>query len=890
MATYPLSDGTNSRMVLYPAGVTSFNEDYQETENFRESDTLTRFNSIVKTSGIVAKKADIDVKLFPTVVSGNQISISAGVGYTGNGAEINIQADLTIADITALTGYVAPSGSNSVYLVLRKYAQDYNTRPHPIKGTQHYTRRRIKSDSSIVEFVVKSGADRTGAITDRDVIVLGKLTSVSPAVFDTTEKVGFRKILRVTETPTMETGILNTMENDIDLVNQYNILNSPQFGEDYYKLNGVVNNKDFQRLIAKTTSQLSVLRGVKFQAVTGGYGIQFANDTSIKIKIFPAQQPPQTIDIIQQNTQVAIPENSVMYVTLSDAQLLITSGGGGTPVIEGDSAIGGGGVAGSFSTADISSSNLGTTVGSNLRKFPICWHYYNANTAQRSLIFLDGTVLNLNDEVTTEGYHSAYLRRAGVDVANNYMTGNIEIRKNSGKLILTQGSEGVLLTNITTGIEWRKAPPFNDVVIGEFKRFISGNTGGEDTPPSGIEDYDFYLNAFDNDGLNGKSFVFKKDGRIQIDTPARSAKDVLRLNEGFDKRGDDVANNVVTGNITIAKNNPQLILQDTTSTSGFQGLQFKKADGGGIGYFERQSEAGTDTVFPSGWDTGDWLWATTDNNGLNGKGVRLSVNTGHLVMPKLLVQTDGTINNSLTVGLNNTPSGNYAFAQGRNNTVSGTEASALGVSNNVSGTGSHAQGSSNTVSGLHASADGVFNTVTGLRGKAIGNSNDVDGEDAIAIGVTSSAYLPAQMSHGEFGIAGLRTQYSRLIGTAQTVNPTTLTANIVLQGGVKPTIPVDTTWMFSVKILARRDAGADNACFQRYGIITNNGGTTALVGSVTTLGSDLGNNAGAPPASWAVAVTADNTNDALQIACTQNGAGNDVLWVAIIDLVEITQL
>jgi len=648
MANYPLSDGTNSEMVLYPAGVDSYNEDYQESEELREHEDKTRFNSIVKVSGIVAKKADWTTKLFPTVVSGNQIAISSGVGYTGNGAEINIESDLTISDITSLTGYVAPSGTNNVYLVLRKYAQDYATRPHPITGIQKYTRRLIKSDSSIVEFVVKTGSGKSDAITDRDVIVLGRLSSISPAVFDTTEATGFRKILRVTETLAMETGIPNTMENDIYFQNKYNCFDFPQFGEQYYKLNGAVNNKDFQRLIAKTTSQLSVLRGVKFQAVTGGYGIQFANDSSIKIKIFPAQQPPQTVDIIQQNTQVAIPDNYMMYITLSDAQLLITAGGGGgLPVEEGDGVIGGGGVAGSFSTASLSSSNLGTTVGSNLRKFPICWHYYNAVTGQRSLIFLDGTLLNLDDEITTEGYHSANLRRAGVDVANNYMTGNFEIRKNSGKVILTQGSEGVLTNDITTGIEWRKAPPFNSVVIGEFKRFIAGNAGGSDAPPSGIEDYDFYLNAFDNDGNNGKSFVFKKDGRVQIDTPARSAKDLLRLNEGFDKRGDDLANNFISGNVTIAKNNPQLILQDTTSTSGFQGIQVKKADGGGIGYFERESESGSDSIFTDGYNAGDWLWATTDNNGLNGKGVRLSVNTGHLVVPKLLVQTDGTVGGTL---------------------------------------------------------------------------------------------------------------------------------------------------------------------------------------------------------------------------------------------------
>lgn len=652
--SYPLSDGTaNITKALFPAGVTSYNQDYQQIEDDLERESLLRSLVVIKTTGIVAKKSEVNTKLFPSTVSGNQIKITAGVGMTPNGSILDIENDLTVNDITAVTGYSVPSSTNYVYVVLRKIAEDYTNRPHPILGTLKSTRRRFKTDNSIVQCisVVQNPASESIApVTDRDVIVVGRLTSVAPAVFDTTEKTGGRAILRVTETQTMETGILNVMENDIDFVNIYNCLNFPQWGSAFWKKTGGTANKDFIRLFARVNHHVAVLRGVKFQAMTlplTGYGIQFGNDTSVKIKILPAQQPPVSIDIIRTNEQVAIPDNHVLYLTLNDTQVFVTTGsgggiGGGTT--EEDSPSGTGQIGGTLSTASIATLNMGDS-GGDLKRFPICWHSYNGVTGDRFLIFVDGTVLKVNDEVTNEGQHSAYLRRAGASVSNNYMTDNLEILKNSGKLILTQGS-GSLTGNIASGISWRRYPPANNVVVAEFFRFISGGVTEDSLPPD-VVDYDVVLSLYDNDGLNGKNFVFKKDGRMQGDSPATGEKDFLRLGEGLDKRGDSLSNNYMTGNFSVIKNNPQITLQDTTAGVGFQGIQFRKGDGGGIGYIERESESGTDTIFTNGWNAGDLLFSTTDNNGNNGKGFRLSRAEGHLDMPRFLARTDGTVSGTI---------------------------------------------------------------------------------------------------------------------------------------------------------------------------------------------------------------------------------------------------
>lgn len=125
------------------------------------------------------------------------------------------------------------------------------------------------------------------------------------------------------------------------------------------------------------------------------------------------------------------------------------------------------------------------------------------------------------------------------------------------------------------------------------------------------------------------------------------------------------------------------------------------------------------------------------------------------------------------------------------------------------------------------------------------------------------------------------TQVNFLIATASTYS--TNTSNLE-PGNTKMTIPVDTAWAFTAHIIAK-EQGAGNAIeFFRKGIIMNNGGTTTI-GTVDTIGTDrtIGS-----PGVWTVAITADNTNDALQIAGTGAGTYTQIKWVAKVDIAEVT--
>ncbi|NBZ96570.1 MAG: hypothetical protein EBR40_09130, partial [Proteobacteria bacterium] len=94
------------------------------------------------------------------------------------------------------------------------------------------------------------------------------------------------------------------------------------------------------------------------------------------------------------------------------------------------------------------------------------------------------------------------------------------------------------------------------------------------------------------------------------------------------------------------------------------------------------------------------------------------------------------------------------------------------------------------------------------------------------------------------------------------------------------TIRTDTQLSGICTISGIKSDGSELALFQRSLVIKNIGGTTTLV-HVSTISTDHKDDA-----AWALAITADNANSALQIQCTGN-TGDDVRWVAVLRGLEI---
>ena len=85
----------------------------------------------------------------------------------------------------------------------------------------------------------------------------------------------------------------------------------------------------------------------------------------------------------------------------------------------------------------------------------------------------------------------------------------------------------------------------------------------------------------------------------------------------------------------------------------------------------------------------------------------------------------------------------------------------------------------------------------------------------------------------------------------------------------------------TINIAGITSGGTSAAHYIRKVAIKNVGGTTSLIGTVSTIGTDVEDNA-----LYNVTITADNTNDALDIQVT-GVVGDTMRWTVHIEGVEI---
>jgi len=221
-------------------------------------------------------------------------------------------------------------------------------------------------------------------------------------------------------------------------------------------------------------------------------------------------------------------------------------------------------------------------------------------------------------------------------------------------------------------------------------------------------------------------------------------------------------------------------------------------------------------------------------------------------------------------GFNATASGSaYALALGSYVTASANISTAIGVSNNASGSKSIAIGDNNSSSSSFAVTLGSGNVASSASSLVLGNH----GEAAIIGKIV--------FSNGYFSARG-DSQAGQYILRADTTDatPTVLTTDNSAAGNNDQIIAAnDTCIMFSGTLVAMQDGAQDQGGWEIKGLLKNDGGTTTLVSSNIQTFAD-GNG-------WVVALTADNTNNALAITCTGE-ASHNIRWVANIHTSEVT--
>lgn len=235
---------------------------------------------------------------------------------------------------------------------------------------------------------------------------------------------------------------------------------------------------------------------------------------------------------------------------------------------------------------------------------------------------------------------------------------------------------------------------------------------------------------------------------------------------------------------------------------------------------------------------------------------------------------------SAAFGYRNTVSGNYSFSSGLNNGSTSTYSNTLGGANSATSSAATAIGQNNDATATGATAIGQQNTSSGYGSLCLGVQGTASTDHAIATGNYAKADKKGQRSHstGRFA-SNHEAQIFDLVARNSTSDATPTT--LFLDGSsARPTIAAGKAWNFQIQLIGRSSGGeVYSETFD--GCIERTSSTTALVGTVTS--SNQQDTAGA--SAWSASVTADDTNEALQIQVT-GAAATNIRWVAGIRVTE----
>lgn len=241
----------------------------------------------------------------------------------------------------------------------------------------------------------------------------------------------------------------------------------------------------------------------------------------------------------------------------------------------------------------------------------------------------------------------------------------------------------------------------------------------------------------------------------------------------------------------------------------------------------------------------------------------------------------------------NTPDqDNLGVAIGLNN-VADWGGVAIGLNNSAAGTayqsGAVAIGEGNVVAIGHAF--GRSNTVTN-DGFVFGDSSAAGGSESVAIGYRGNAATEQSLVIGHEGTSRLYREHVEGFGSAygylvrHLLSKTTTNATPAVMGltgaeAFKLTVRTDSVMVFTIRVSALTvDAGLCGA-WVVTGAIKNAGGSVSLLGTIATTFS--GADAGA--SGWVAAVTANDSDDCLEITVT-GAAGTTIQWYALVEALE----
>jgi hypothetical protein len=245
------------------------------------------------------------------------------------------------------------------------------------------------------------------------------------------------------------------------------------------------------------------------------------------------------------------------------------------------------------------------------------------------------------------------------------------------------------------------------------------------------------------------------------------------------------------------------------------------------------------------------LLAQKPDGGINGGAAR-GINAVDLQFLRSASSEVASGANSFTAGSRNTASGSSSFAGGNGMVASSSGSVGLGDLGQSTNIATFSAGNRNNATGAYSTTPGGFQAV---------------------------ADRHAMMAHssGSFGARG-DSQRARFVMRNKTT--TNAAVELFLDGSAtRLTIPSGKYLTGTINIAGIKSDGTAAASYIRQFSIKNVAGTTSLVGTVNTIGTD-------EAASTSISITANDTNDALKVEVT--GITSETWrWVASVDVVEV---
>jgi hypothetical protein len=397
-----------------------------------------------------------------------------------------------------------------------------------------------------------------------------------------------------------------------------------------------------------------------------------------------------------------------------------------------------------------------------------------------------------------------------------------------------------------------------------------------------------------SDGSSGQFLKTDGSGNLSF-AAAASGADLYAANESSPAGQPSAtgANAVAIGDSAAASGNDSIAIGENTVASGHQSVS--------LGYNAKSSYRSI---------------AGPDSNASGGNAVAFGINSnstsygakGDFSFASGFRSTAGG-DNSISMGSEANAGGNKAVALSTSNASAESSFAAVITADSspyygASGTGSIAMGylaqatgnNSNAIGGLSPQATatyasvfgGVNNDASAIGATAIGgHTNTADGQYSFAAGQrshTGGVYGRSVYGSGFFGSNG-DAQGSKYIlrgaTTSANARPITTNGSSTASATNQVIAATDTCVTFHGTVVAMQNGAQAHAGWEIKGMLVNDGGTTSLaLGNV----SDM---AATNASYWVVALSADNTNNALKIQVTGE-ASHNIRWVANIQTSEVT--